>query len=112
MLEIERLERALDREPALAARLFTPQERAYAAARPRPAAHLAARLCAKEAVVKALALEFWNPHDIEVVRSGDDPPSVRLSGHAKMRAHELDATVAISVTHAREIAAAIALATS
>ena len=44
--------------------------------------HLAARFCAKEAVVKALALEVWNPHDVEVVREGDGAPEVRLSGHA------------------------------
>ena len=71
LLEIDRLERALARRPHLAARLFTESERAYAAARPRPAMHLAARFCAKEAVVKALALEVWNPHDVEVVRDGD-----------------------------------------
>ena len=69
LLEIDRLERALARRPQLAARLFTESERAYAAARPRPAMHLAARFCAKEAVVKALALEVWNPHDVEVVRA-------------------------------------------
>src|SRR5512132_1923943 len=43
LLEIERLERALARRPRLATRLFTAQERAYAAARPHPAMHLAAR---------------------------------------------------------------------
>ena len=56
LLEIERLERALERRPRLAERLFTDAERAYAAARARPAQHLAARFCAKEAVAKALAL--------------------------------------------------------
>ena len=54
LLEIERLERALARRPRLARRLFTDSERAYAAARARPAQHLAARFCAKEAVAKAL----------------------------------------------------------
>ena len=32
--------------------------------------HLAARFCAKEAVAKALALEVWGPHDVEVVGGG------------------------------------------
>ena len=54
LLEIERLERALERHPRLAQRLFTDGERAYAAARARPGKHLAARFCAKEAVAKAL----------------------------------------------------------
>ena len=50
LLEIARLERALERRPGLAERLFSEAERAYAAARARPGQHLAARFCAKEAV--------------------------------------------------------------
>ena len=57
LLEIDRLERALARRPRLAERLFTDAELDYAAARARPAQHLAARFCAKEAVAKALGLE-------------------------------------------------------
>ena len=56
LLEIDRLERALERRPRLAERLFTDAERAYAASRARPGQHLAARFCAKEAVAKALGL--------------------------------------------------------
>src|SRR3712207_5280965 len=82
LLEIDRLERALARRPGLAVRLFTERERAYADSRARPAMHLAARFCAKEAVVKALTLEVWNPHDIEVVRDEAGAPAVRLSGGA------------------------------
>ena len=54
LLEIERMEQALERRPGLALRLFTDGERAYAARRARPGQHLAARFCAKEAVAKAL----------------------------------------------------------
>jgi len=43
LLEIERLERALERRPRLAERLFTEGERAYAQSRARPVMHLAAR---------------------------------------------------------------------
>ena len=109
LLEIDRLERALARRPQLANRLFTESERAYAAARARPAMHLAARFCAKEAVVKALALEVWNPHDVEVVRDATGVPFVRLSGHAAARASELGASVAISLTHTRSMAGAVAM---
>ena len=109
LLEIERLERALARRPRLAARLFTESERAYAAARPRPAMHLAARFCAKEAVVKALALEVWNPHDVEVVRGEAGAPAVRLSGHAAARAAELGGSVVISMTHTGAMAGAVAM---
>jgi len=109
LLEIDRLERALARRPRLASRLFTDTELAYAHSRPRPVMHLAARFCAKEAVVKALALEVWNPHDVEVVREAGGAPEVRLSGHAAARASELGGSVQISMTHTRAMAGAVAV---
>jgi holo-[acyl-carrier protein] synthase len=109
LLEIDRLERALARRPGLAHRLFTEGERAYADTRARPAMHLAARFCAKEAVAKALALRAWSWRDVEVLGGGDGPPRVRLSGAAADRAAELGADVRISLTHTRGLAAAVAV---
>jgi holo-[acyl-carrier protein] synthase len=109
LLEIERLERALDRRPRLADRLFTDAERAYAAGRARPGQHLAARFCAKEAVAKALGLRAWSFLDVEVL-GGDGPPAVRLSGAAAARANELGVRVNVSLTHTRRDAAAVAIA--
>jgi holo-[acyl-carrier protein] synthase len=108
MLEIERLERALERRPKLALRLFTDGERAYAASRARPGQHLAARFCAKEAVAKALGLKTWSFKDVEIVGGGE---SLRLSLHgaANERARELGAEVSVSLTHARQTAAAVAV---
>jgi holo-[acyl-carrier protein] synthase len=108
LLEIERLERALERRPSLAERLFTPGEREYAAGRARPGLHLAARFCCKEAVVKALGLSVWNPHDIEVL-GGGGPPQVRLTGHAGARASELGVDVRVSLTHTHSMAGAVAV---
>src|SRR5918999_6587281 len=85
LLEIDRLERALSRRPRLADRLFTDGERAYAASRPRPVMHLAARFCAKEAVAKALELRAWSWRDVEVIGGGSEPPAVRLAGAAGAR---------------------------
>jgi holo-[acyl-carrier protein] synthase len=109
LLEIERLERALERRPRLAERLFTAQEREYAASRVRPGQHLAARFCAKEAVAKALGLRGWSFQDVEVV-PGDGPPTVRLSGSAADRARQLGVSVTVSLTHTRRDAAAVAVA--
>jgi holo-[acyl-carrier protein] synthase len=109
LLEIDRLERALERRPRLAERLFTAAEREYAGSRARPAMHLAARFCAKEAVAKALALPVWNPHDVEVIGTGG-PPVVALTGHAGARARELGVTVEVSLTHTHGMAGAIAVA--
>jgi holo-[acyl-carrier protein] synthase len=108
LLEIERLERALERRPRLAERLFTSGEREYAAARARPAQHLAARFCAKEAVAKALGLSSWSFSEVEVV-STDAAPRVRLSGAAADRARALGAEPAVSLTHGRLTAAAVAV---
>lgn len=108
LLEIDRMERALERRPSLAERLFTEAERAYAAGRARPAMHLAARFCAKEAVAKALALEAWDPRDVEVVGAGG-PPAVRLTGSAGRRADELGVRIEVSLTHTRGVAGAVAV---
>jgi holo-[acyl-carrier protein] synthase len=108
LLEIDRLERALARRPRLAERLFTDEERRYAAAHARPGQHLAARFCAKEAVAKALALESWNWRDVEVLGGG--PPQVLLHGDVAARAQALGVCVTVSLTHSRRDAAAVAMA--
>jgi holo-[acyl-carrier protein] synthase len=111
LLEVERLETALARRPRLAERLFTGQEREYAAGRLRPALTLAARFCAKEAVAKALELDEWSWHDVEVI-GGGGPPQLRLSGAAAERASELGADIAVSLTHTRGMAGAVAMVRS
>ncbi len=107
LLEIERLERALRRHPRLAERVFTEAERDYAAARARPGRHLAARFAAKEAVVKALGLtDGFGLREVEVVAG--EPPTVRLGGRAAEAA--AGRRLKISLTHAKEFAAAVAIA--
>jgi holo-[acyl-carrier protein] synthase len=108
LLEIARLERALERRPRLAERLFTADERAYAAARARPAQHLAARFCAKEAVAKALGLTAWSFRDVEVIAT-DGAPMIALSGAAARRAAELGVQVRVSLTHTHQQAGAVAI---
>jgi holo-[acyl-carrier protein] synthase len=107
LLEVDRLERALERRPRLAERLFTEAEREYASTRARPVMHLAARFCAKEAVAKALGLTAWSFRDVEVIATGA-APEIRLSGRAAARAAELGATVSVSLTHTVTLAAAVA----
>ena len=104
LLEIERMEQALERRPGLALRLFTEGERAYAGGRARPGQHLAARFCAKEAVAKALRLQAWNPHDIEVVGEG---ASTAIALHGRLA--ELGVQVDVSLTHSKVTAGAVAL---
>lgn len=100
VVELDRFAAVLERRPGLAARLFTPDERAYAAARPRPVQHLAARFCAKEAIVKALRPPQWDYQDIAVLPEA----RARLTGPLAGR------HVEISLTHGESIAAAVAVA--
>ena len=104
LIEIDRIERALERRPRLADRLFTPAELAYARERARPGRHLAARFAAKEAVIKCLGTSV-PPREIEV--EAGTPPRIRLHGRAARLAG--DREISVSLTHAREAAAAVAL---
>src|SRR5919199_6968830 len=109
LIEIERVRKALERYPGFRARCFTDAEREYCDSRPNPAESYAGRFAAKEAVGKALGFGVarafaWR--DIEIV--GRPKPSVRLSGRvaawaARTGARELD----VSMTHSRELAAAV-----
>jgi holo-[acyl-carrier protein] synthase len=107
-LEIERMERALERRPGLALRLFTEGELEYSRSRARPGEHLAARFCAKEAVTKALGLAAMEPRDVEVLGGGAGV-GLALHGAALARAQELGVEVSVSLTHSRELAGAVAV---
>ena len=102
------MERALARRPGLARRLFLPGELEYAGSRGRPAQHLAARFCAKEAVSKALGLKVFVPLDIEVLGGGEGV-GLTLHGAARVRARELGVEVGVSLTHTRAMAGAVAV---
>jgi holo-[acyl-carrier protein] synthase len=108
LLEIERMERALQRRPALAQRLFRPGELEYAGSRAQAAQHMAARFCAKEAVSKALGLRVFVPQDVEVL-GGGAAVGLALHGAARARADELGVEVDVSMTHTRGMAAAVAV---
>ena len=73
VVDLARFDRAMNRTPALRARLFAPAER------PLPLHSLAGRFAAKEALIKALggsAGVSWQ--DIEVVSDDDRNPSFLL----------------------------------
>lgn len=92
------------------ARVFTPDELAYALAKKDPAPHLAARFAAKEAFVKALGLGLrdgmrWQ--EIEVVRNELGAPSLRLSGEAeKIAARRQVTAIHLSYSHEGDYATA------
>jgi holo-[acyl-carrier protein] synthase len=105
LIEIKRLERAIERRPGLAERVFSPGELALAARHARPGRHLATRFAAKEAALKALGLGGLRLHEVEVEGGGDSPPRLRLHGDAARAADGRE--LAVSLTHSRELAAAV-----
>ena len=108
LVELDRFRLALQRTPRLPERLFSDAERAYAARRRDPTERLAARFAAKEATIKALGSRRPALHEIEVVRSGDRRPRLRLRGRAAQVARELGVRqVALSLSHGQEHAVAV-----
>ena len=109
LIEIERVQHALERYSGFAARCFTDAERAYCDSRGNPAQHYAARFAGKEAVGKALGFGVarafaWR--DVEI--SGRPKPDVRLSGRVADWARRREAgAIDLSMTHSRELAAAV-----
>ena len=107
LVEIERIRRALERYPGFRERCFTEAERAYCDSRPNPAESYAGRFAGKEAVGKALGcgVRFtWK--EIEI--AGRPKPGVRLSGGTRVWADRVRAgSIDLSMTHSRELAAAI-----
>ena len=108
-LEPSRLQRSIERRPAILERIFTPGEIAYASSRGDALKHLAGRFCVKEAVTKALELDAFEPTEIEVL-GGGDAVSVALHGDAARRARELGSDVRVSIAHTHSVAIAFAVA--
>jgi holo-[acyl-carrier protein] synthase len=106
LIEIERIERALTRS-GFRERVFTEAERTYCDSRRHPAQHYAARFAGKEAIGKALGCGVeWRWRDIEI--AGRPKPGVRLSGWTRSFAERVGAAaIDLSMTHSRELAAAI-----
>ena len=80
-VDVERFRQSLARTPGLAERLFTADERAYAARRADPTERLAVRFAAKEAVMKALGVGIgaFAFHDVEVVVTDDGAAVARAA---------------------------------
>lgn len=105
VIDVDRFEAAIEKRPGLVQRLFAESEIEACAKSARPARHLAARFCAKEAAVKALSLKGVPLRDVVVVGGFGSQPSLRLdSAHCELgEAH-------LSLTHERGTAAAVVVA--
>ncbi len=115
-VEIARIERLLrETEPSDLTQFFTAQELADAGEGPGRAASLAARFAAKEACVKLFpreaALGKISPADFAVVRDNYGAPQIVPSSAAEGVLGRLRIErIAVSLTHDRSAASAVALA--
>jgi holo-[acyl-carrier protein] synthase len=96
-------------------RVFTPTERSDCLGRPRPAVHLAGRVAAKEAAMKALGTGWgggvhWT--DLEVRSAGGVAPSLTFAGGAQRQAEARGIRQSwVSLSHDGEYAVAVVLVT-
>ena len=95
IVEIERIEKALERTPKLARRLLTDGEYRSFSSSKSPARFLAKRFAAKEAIVKALGTGIacgvgW--HQVEIIYHERGRPGVRLEGQAERLARSYNIT--------------------
>jgi holo-[acyl-carrier protein] synthase len=114
IVEIDRMERVIERTPRFLARVFSEGERAYAWKRARPAIHYALFFAAKEAVLKALGTGFAGMQytDVEVIHDEQGKPLPLLHGHALEIANEqgiVDMQLSLSHTHQMGVASAVAI---
>lgn len=112
-VDIPRFAVMLGRRAALAPRLFTDHERAYAGGLADPVPSLAARFAAKEAVMKSLgvglgSLDWW---DVEVRRRTSGRPTLVVVGRAAaLAARRGVAGWQVSLTHTDTVASAVVAA--
>ncbi len=110
LIEIARIRHALERHgDDFKARCFTEAERAYCDSKPNPPQHYAGRFAAKEAVGKALGSGvYFTWKEIEI--RGRPKPGVFLTGRTAQWAEKVGAgEIELSMTHSRELAAAVAV---
>lgn len=114
VVDLQRFERSLDRTPALAARLFGPDELVLRDGSPRGRHSLAARFAAKEALIKSLGGSTgvrWT--DVVVVSDEQGAPSLVLDGGARALADARGVSrLHLSLSHDGGVAVAYVVAES
>lgn len=112
LVKVERMERMIDRTSgkAFLDRVFTAAEQAYCGSKRMKFEHYAARLAAKEAVLKALKVRPKKNRrlsEIEVRREATGKPYIALSSKSRKEFHiPVQAQIELSVAHEREYAIA------
>lgn len=112
MIEIDRIQRAIEKNPRFLERVYTEQEAAYCQRKNNSWQSFAARFAAKEAVGKALGTGIGPVamQEIEIVNAANGQPAVVLHGAALALARKKNVQrVHISLSHSKAYAIATAV---
>lgn len=113
IIEIERIEKAIQKNERFLKRIFTDREIEYFQKREYRSNTVAGAFAAKEAVMKVLGtgLRNFKWTDIEIIRDELGKPNVILYDGAKDIAHSKNITeIFITISHSRDYAVAQSLA--
>ncbi len=112
IVEICRIEKALERNEKFMQKVFSSEELDYLESRMMRPEYVAGRFAAKEAVSKALGTGFvgFGFKDIEIVRAASGKPEVLLKEKADRVARGFgEYKILLSITHGRDCAVAFAV---
>ena len=113
LVEVDRIERLLDRDSAIYEKVFSDTEQRYARGKRFPFQRFAARFAAKEALFKAMGTGLsgdldWR--DIEVRNERSGKPVLRLSGSTAIKANEMGVMGSyLSLSHTEKYAIALVI---
>jgi len=110
IIEVERIQKLLDKDTAFIEKIFTLAERAYCESKKHRAESYAARFAAKEAVFKALGTGWRGEmafSEIEVVNDALGKPAIKMYGKVKEQAEALGIkNMQLSLSHIKAFAQA------
>ena len=113
IIEVERIEKQLEKNSGLKEKLFTTNEIAYCESKKNRGQHYAARFAAKEAFLKAIGtgwrdgLQF---DEIEVTNDQLGKPALVLYGKTRDFVAEINITnIQVSLTHIKDVVNAIVI---
>ncbi len=109
IIEIERVQKAVEKTPRFLIRMFTENEIAYFESKNMKIESIAGTFAAKEAIMKTLGtgLRGFKWTDLEITRDNLGKPTVTLHNGAKEIAQEQNIEqIMISISHCKEYAVA------
>lgn len=113
MIEVGRVQKAIEADPEFVKSVFAKAEIEYCEAMKRKYQHYAARFCAKEAFLKALGVGMHEGllfTQIQVVNDSSGKPGIILEGKMKDLFEKFGfSKIFVSLTHLKELAQAFVI---